>query len=245
MKRVVIIISMLLTLVFTAFNSIEAAQNKRSLASEVKTETIQNKTPYFKSELNIPVITISGNNKLSDSINKIFKEEAIAFRDQVEAEAKKTYEELTKAGIEVSPYEAITKYQIRNLKDYLSLTIIYYQYTGGAHGIYQVISHNYDLASGNRLELKDIFKEGYNYKEVINKIIKESIEKRPEEFFPDAFQGISDNQSFYIGRDGITVYFQSYEIAPYSAGNPEFLIPYSAIREGLNINIDEILKENG
>ena len=215
-----------------SFTFSEASPKGRSSVAQVETETIETKTPYFKSQLNIPVVTISGNKKLSDKINKGFKEEALAFRSQVELEAKKAYEELTKA-----PYEVITTYQIHSLKDYLSLTITYYQYTGGAHGISQVISHNYDLASGNRLELKDIFKKDYNYQEVINKVIKEAITKKPEDFFPDAFQGISQNQSFYIGREGIIIYFQNYEIAPYAAGNPEFLIPYSIIREGLNINI--------
>lgn len=237
MKRVVIILSVFLNLFFMTFSFAEASPKKGNLVNQVETETIEKKTPYFKSQLNIPVVRIPGNSELADKINRGFKDEALAFRDQVEGEAKKAYEELTKAGVEVSPYEVITKYQIHNLKDYLSLTITYYQYTGGAHGISQVIAHNYDLASGNRLELKDIFKKGYNYQEVINKIIKEAIAKKPEEFFPDAFQGISDNQSFYIGTEGITIYFQNYEIAPYAAGNPEFLIPYSTIREGLNINI--------
>ncbi|MGM9973604.1 MAG: DUF3298 and DUF4163 domain-containing protein [Clostridiaceae bacterium] len=237
MKRFVTLLSVLLSVFFISFCSSEASPKGRHSVAQVETETIETKTPYFKSQLNIPVVTISGNKKLSDKINQGFKDEALAFRSQVELEAKKAYEELTKAGVEVSPYEVITKYQIHNLKDYLSLTITYYQYTGGAHGISQVISHNYDLASGNRLELKDIFKKDYNYQEVINKVIKEAIAKKPEEFFPDAFQGISENQNFYIGREGITIYFQNYEIAPYTAGNPEFLIPYSIIREGLNINI--------
>ena len=237
MKKVIVILSIFLSFFFMSFSFSEASPNKEASVQQVETKTLKKKTPYFKSELNIPVVRIPGNNVLSDRINKIFMEEALAFRDQVEGEAKKTYEELTKAGIEVTPYEVITKYQIHNIKDYLSLTIIYYQYTGGAHGISQVLAHNYDLASGNRLELKNIFKEGYNYQEIINKIIKEAIAKKPEEFFPDAFQGISEKQSFYIGKDGITIYFQNYEIAPYSAGNPEFLIPYRAISEGLNISI--------
>ncbi|WP_426349798.1 DUF3298 and DUF4163 domain-containing protein [Alloiococcus sp. CFN-8] len=237
MKRFMIILSLVFSMLFLGFSFSEASPKKRCLVSQVETEVLEKKIPYLKSQLNIPVVKIPGNNELANKINKGFKEEALSFRNQVELEAKRAYEELTKAGVQVSPYEAKSLFEVHNLKDYLSLTITYYQYTGGAHGISQVISHNYDLVSGNRLELKDIFKEGYNYQEVINKFIKEAIAQKPEEYFPDAFQGITENQNFYIGREGITIYFQNYEIAPYAAGNPEFLIPYSIIREGLNINI--------
>lgn len=34
---------------------------------------------------------------------------------------------------------------------------------------------------------------------------------------------------FRLEGDGITVYFDVYEIAPYAAGMPEFHIPYSEI----------------
>ena len=165
MKRLIIILALVITILFLGFGISEASPKNRCSVNKVETEVLEKKIPYLKSQLNIPVVIIPGNSELANKLNKGFKEEALTFRNQVEQEAKKAYEELTKAGIQVSPYEAISKYEIHNLKDLLSLTITYYQYTGGAHGISQVIAHNYDLVSGNRLQLKDIFKEGYDYNE--------------------------------------------------------------------------------
>ena len=47
------------------------------------------------------------------------------------------------------------------------------------------------------------------------------------------FKGVNENQAYYLNRDGIIVYFQQYEIAPYSSGIREFKIPYGELKEGL------------
>jgi hypothetical protein len=33
--------------------------------------------------------------------------------------------------------------------------------------------------------------------------------------------------NYYLTKDGVVIYFQQYDIAPYAAGLPTFLIPYS------------------
>jgi hypothetical protein len=38
-----------------------------------------------------------------------------------------------------------------------------------------------------------------------------------------------DKSSFYLSPEGITIYYQQYDIAPYSSGIAEFTIPYSII----------------
>ncbi|MCK4260687.1 MAG: DUF3298 domain-containing protein [Halanaerobiales bacterium] len=113
--------------------------------------------------------------------------------------------------------------------DLLSLGITYYEYTGGAHGMYYLESYNIDLKTGNQLSLKE-FADREDYKEIINEEIKKQIEEEKELYFEGDFISISDDPPFYIEDDNIVIYFSLYEIAPYSSGMPTFEIPISRMQ---------------
>lgn len=123
-------------------------------------------------------------------------------------------------------YQLYARYKLTNKDNIISFYIDYYQFTGGAHGITTRMSYNIDKNSGKEIELKDLFDSNYDYKSVINKEISRQIAKDPDRYFPgkDGFKGISDNQSYYIKNNIITIYFAPYEIAPYASGIPEFNI---------------------
>lgn len=205
---------------------------------KVTSKVVKDSKPYLITELNIPVISGVKDSKIEESINKVLYNDATNFKNIIEASALENYNSLLKAGVEVTPFQAITKYNLHYLKDYLSLIVTYYEYRGGAHGIYSVVPYNYNLKTGERLQIKDLFKEGYDYKSIINKEILAEISKNPDSYFKDAFKSIKENTDFYLTKDGIVIYFQLYEIAPFAAGNPEFLIPYSKISQGLKIRFN-------
>ena len=95
------------------------------------------------------------------------------------------------------------------------------------------------MMTGKNLNLKELFKDDFDYKKIMNEVITKEISKDKEIYFNDGkdFKGIKDNQDFYISDEGIVVYFQVYEIAPYSSGIREFLIPKAKIENGLKIKI--------
>ena len=98
--------------------------------------------------------------------------------------------------------------------------------SGVAQGITNRIAYNVEKSTGNEIQLKDIFKDNYNYKDVINKEINRQISKDPDRYFTgkDGFNGIADNQNFYIKNNTVVIYFGLYEIAPYASGISEFII---------------------
>ena len=124
------------------------------------------------------------------------------------------------------PYQLYARYKVTNNSDIISFYIDYYQFSGGAHGITNRIASNIEKSSGNEMQLKDIFKDNYNYKDIINKEISRQISKDPDRYFTgkDGFNGIGDNQNFYIKNNKVVIYFGLYEIAPYAAGISEFII---------------------
>ena len=83
--------------------------------------------------------------------------------------------------------------------------------------------------------MKKFFSWNYNYKDIINKEINRQISKDPDRYFSgkDGFNGIVDNQNFYVKNNTIVIYFGLYEIAPYASGISEFIIPNKLFDENL------------
>ena len=132
--------------------------------------------------------------------------------------------------------------------DILSILIKYYKYSGGAHGIYEYVPYNIDLTSRNTFVLNDIFTQNSNYEQVINDEIKSQIKTlNKEQGLPEdstqlyAFNKIKNNQKFYIKDDSIVIFFDLYEITPYVAGVPEFIIKKELINTLLIPKYKEII----
>ncbi|MCY6369983.1 PdaC/SigV domain-containing protein [Clostridium ganghwense] len=217
---------------------------------KVKAKKIRSKDKAFLSDLRIPVIEGIRDTKLQKKLNDTFEKDITNFKNEIQKEAKEWEKEAKKQGWKIHPYDAATNYTVNyNENDLLSISVDYYQYTGGAHGNFEKRTTNIDLKTGKEIALKDLFKHGVNYKETINKEIKKQIEAQIQEMKKDMetegikyedkdapykdFKGISDNQTFYIENGKIVVYFGLYEIGSYVEGIPEFRIPVSQIKDSV------------
>ncbi|MDK2867636.1 MAG: hypothetical protein PWP51_2494 [Clostridiales bacterium] len=128
--------------------------------------------------------------------------------------------------IDLRPYYYAANYRTyTNTQRYLSIGLNFYQYTGGAHGLSTATYFNYDLTSGAALRLSDLFEADFDYQTYINDIIYTAIDTLETEDNVYAFEGISEDQKFYLDGNWIVIYFEPYEIAPYAAGAPTFKIP--------------------
>ena len=205
----------------------------------VQMKKIVENSEFFKTDMSYPLLKIEDKYinkkgykcKVIENINKQICNYVVDFSEKVKQESeeyKKQYEDIfSKSGQDYVKYkyEAYSDYQVTYNKDNLiSIPIKTYKFTGGAHGITYLKSYNYDLLSGKEIKLKDVFKKDVDYKEIVNSFIKDEIEKNKDIYFSNSegFKGISDNQDFYIDNDGIVVYFQVYDIAPYYVGIPRF-----------------------
>ena len=97
--------------------------------------------------------------------------------------------------------------------------------------------YNIDKKTGKRITLKDLFRDGSDYKKVISDNIKEQMraQMKADEsvtYFLDDddpesdFKEITDKANFYINPNGeLTFVFDKYEVAPGYMGLVEFSIP--------------------
>lgn len=230
MKRLLSVFIAALLLVAVPFQAFAHENSNPEVISRID----EGSNKYMTWKLEIPQIKGLENRKVEQSINSEFAETVISFKKELLAEAKKAYKEAKKSGYPFHPYEAVTTYAVHYLnKNLLSLTIDLYSYTGGAHGNTVRLAFNYDLKTGKKLGYKDIFKECVDYKKVIINEVTKKIMSNPGNYFPDAVETVkkfTDEQPFYITKDGIVVYYGLYEIAPYSSGIQEFFIPFSAFK---------------
>lgn len=222
---------------------------------EVKNNNLSEKNQWINLDVNYPTIIFKNQDKsiIQDKINKQFFADAMWSREQMLKDSKEAYEDAIKYKYDFRPYSLEIKYDIdKNNDGILSAHSTVYYYTGGAHGMSYTIPYNYRIEDGRELKLNDLFKEGYDYKKVINEKIKVLRDKMDEEYkaeyiknggkesdykslFFEEFKGIKDDQKFYITNNDIVIYYDHYEIAPYAFGMPKFNIPISSLKEGLNI----------
>lgn len=117
----------------------------------------------------------------------------------------------------------------------ISLIQRVYQYTGGAHGMTMQMGYTIDRISGRQLNLADLFAPGASYADRINHFVRE--EGRARHLPMWDFKGIRAQSAFYLSDAGVVLFFQQYEIAPYSAGIIQMQVPYELLTDILQPGI--------
>ena len=260
MRKFKIILFLVLTIVFCS-TCISNSHNNFPLLNRVDKSKINylyniqlkkiiEESEFFKAQINYPYLQIKEkykgmekeNTKTINIINNEiynylcnFKSNIKKQSKQYEKEYKNSYKDLD---LPKFVYEAYSEYDVSyNRNNLISIPILTYEFTGGAHGISTLKSFNYNLKSGEELKLSNIFKYNVDYKSVINNYIKQEIEENKDLYFTgkDGFKGIDDDQGFYLENDKLIIYFQLYEISPYYIGIPKFEIPFSEIKNLINL----------
>ena len=207
-------------------------------------QEFQRETEFFKYDIKYPILlpilnyycTSYYNLNVINNINNTIYLDIKNLKDKVKSESKEYKKEYYQIVLSESnkdyvkyQYELYIDYKLTyNKNNIISIPMNIYEFTGGAHGMTYLNSYNYNLINGKKLKLSDIFKENIDYKKIIDNYIKYVIKKNPDIYFQgnNGFKGIKEEQSFYIEDDGIVIYFDLYEIAPYYVGIPNFKIKY-------------------
>ncbi len=176
-------------------------------------------------------------NKLN-VINGIYKRRALALQRTVVDEYLKVavtfYLFSVKRGIPIRLFE-VNYIPTVTFNENCTISLYYdkYLYTGGAHGTTFRDSDTWDIQNGRYIRLDDIVicSHGeYDYvKHLIIDKIKELAGSDKFVYFDNFEENISCNfynENFYLVPEGLMIYYQEYDIAPYAAGIPEFLIPF-------------------
>jgi len=128
-----------------------------------------------------------------------------------------------------------TVYQTEYL---VSVSGVYYTYTGGAHPNSILMSWNFDLQTGEFFE-PDTLDEGNGFRESVYQLLMEQVRRKaaetgtaPEEFYWADYQDtLADWSSYAVSFDeeGMTVGFSPYELGAYALGAQVFQLTYEQL----------------
>lgn len=132
-------------------------------------------------------------------------------------------------------YEFLSDYKVPyNLGCITSLFFDEYTFMGGAHGSTLRKSDTWNFSTGQKMKLKDFFPFSSRLPEDLyadmEAEIAERLNESPGSYFedyPNLLRKNFNSESFYLSPEGIIIYYQQYDIAPYSTGLPEFLFRFS------------------
>lgn len=219
------------------FLFLTVAANVYAFASSVEVKTKESKytTKYFKAKIKTPVIIGMTNKKFEKEINSKINTQIETYKNEILSLSKKYYEEAQKENFKMKPYIISTNYDVKKLDDsILSILIHFYEYTGGAHGNYFYTAYNIDLQKGLELSLSSLFKEGFDYNNIIKQKVLADMDLDPQSYFKNAKSSIgnlSSTSRFYLEKNSLVIYYDLYEIAPFSTDIPLFKIPLKSFSD--------------
>lgn len=130
----------------------------------------------------------------------------------------------------------------------LSIVTQVNEYSGGAHGQHYSLYNNLDIQRLEPILLKDIIQVSKldEFIQIAESQFRKQENIQPDKslskdfFFPDGKFSINDN--FGLTNENLIIYYNEYEIKPYSEGPTKLTIPYSALQEVLNIRGHEYIQ---
>lgn len=168
-------------------------------------------------------------------INSYYSQKAIDFQTYCRTEffnmAVENYKLEVEFGLPLVYFRASLSYSMAfNDSCVLSLYFDRYEFAGGAHGITSRNSQTWNIQNSNLFALHQFYGCSGNYRTYLAGQILEQANKTPELYFQDFTALIADKfnpENFYCKPEGLVLYYQIYDIAPFVGGIVEFLLPYA------------------
>ncbi len=192
---------------------------------------------FIISEIVYPIVEFSENKEVENIINNSIQEYINDIELYINELQEMAIEDKELREETFSTYYCDNEYFVTyNKNNLLSILMFHSSYAGGAHGIYLYESFVFDLTTGKKLLLGDLFQN--NFKEqtlkTVSNIISDGFNSRDNLIFE--FDSIDENAKYFLTDTAIKIYFDLYEYTPYSAGIPLFNIDYSMVKENLVYN---------
>ncbi|HBR31760.1 MAG TPA: DUF3298/DUF4163 domain-containing protein [Clostridiales bacterium] len=200
----------------------------------IKGELLYNDILLLSYKIDYPEFNTAYKNSETE-INMFYKNRAFEYKKHCESElfdaAVRQYRSDMENGYPIRVFEAVSTFSVSYaLSCIISLYTDTYEYTGGAHGSTFRDSQTFNLQKGYVMSLSHLVTCSPDYRAFIFGYITEKAAENPDLYFDNYKELIPSTffkNNFYCTPDGIVIYFLQYDIAPYSSGIMEFLIPYS------------------
>lgn len=160
--------------------------------------------------------------------------------EKINAEISSLLDTIKEYGVRPNQYYSLfINYDKYNYKNFLSYVFYISSYTGGAHPNNTIWTISYDINTNKIIDINDLIKKESNILNTLSSYSKSALKK--DKRFNDTSSNIKkmidegtkpniDNfKNFAFSNDGLIIFFEQYQVAPYSFGNFEVVIPYSKL----------------
>lgn len=216
MKKIIFIIILL-----TIFVNIYSTFYKKNNLLTINNNKIYKKTDTYEIKINYPFTEYK---KLNKEIKKI-----------VNTYIKNFKNDLPNKDIPVDmTYTLIIDYKEFYYNNYVSYIFYIEYFTGGAHPNHDIITINYDKLTNNFIKIENLLEKNKDILDIFSKISRTNLINIPRitiaSMMYEGTKPTKDNfKNFVFTKDGILLLFNYYQVAPYSQGQFEILIPYNYI----------------
>lgn len=130
--------------------------------------------------------------------------------------------------------DLIITYDKYSYKDYLSYVFFIEYFTGGAHPNHEIWTIAYDTKSDKIITIDDLINNNSNLLTKLSEYTRNELLHNPGitdvQMLIDGTKPEKENFSnFAFSDDGYLVFFQYYQVAPYSSGSFVVKVPYSEL----------------
>lgn len=132
-------------------------------------------------------------------------------------------------------YSLIILYDSYEYDNYISYIFRIEDYTGGAHPNHRIYTVVYDIKNNEIITIDDLINKNQNilniFSENSREILKNNNRITSSTMLYEGTKPKTENfHNFVFSKDGIILFFQHYQVAPYSQGEFNVVINYKKIR---------------
>ncbi|MDU1892912.1 MAG: DUF3298 domain-containing protein [Dysgonomonas sp.] len=129
-----------------------------------------------------------------------------------------------------------------NTPEIINIKLNSYLMTGGAHGNRYTTSLLFDPKSGKEIQLADIIKDTTSLTSMAEKAFRGKYNIPDDKSINSTGLMFPDDkfilpQNIFVSKDGLKLFYNTYEVAAYVEGTKEIDIPYDSIETNLLIKI--------
>jgi hypothetical protein len=187
----------------------------------------------------LPSIVNAGTDPAGEAINRYFSQLAKSTLDEAALLAPEAVGAYNSMGSDFFTWsEELTGEVVWQSDKFVSTTTTNNNYFGGAHPNSLLSSACFNLQTGQLLSLIDFFTipedkvidllVGLVYEQT-STIMDETGSYLLYDCTEETIRNTFLPEHYYLTGEGLVLYFQPYDIAPYTAGLPQFLIPYTSL----------------
>ena len=220
MKKIIFIL-----IILTIFVNIYLIFRKSNDLSTVYVNNNGNfneKTDNYDIKINYP---LTGYKKLNEEITKIVNNYMKDFKNN-----------LPNKDMQVDmKYTLIIDFKDFYYNDYVCFVFYIEYFTGGAHPNHEIVTINYDKRTNSFIKIENLLEKNKDILDIFSKISRINLINNPKitvtSMMYEGTKPIKDNfKNFVFTKDGILLLFNYYQVAPYSQGEFQIIVPYSYIK---------------